>query len=119
LFSAIVLGFGGLFAFFEGTLAITSSKVYVANASYVFIDLHTWGWIVTILGVLAMFASFAIFAGSEFARWFGIVVAGLNAWGQLMFLHASPWWGMAMWGLRRSSACGRGGRRSVRSSVRR
>jgi hypothetical protein len=96
LFSAIVLGFAGVWAFFEGILAISSSKVYTANATYVFSDLHTWGWIVMGLGILAVLAAFAVVAGSELARWFGIAVAALNAWGQLMFLHANPWWAMAM-----------------------
>ena len=96
LFSAIVLGFVGVWAFFEGMLAIFESKVYVASATFVFSDLRTWGWIVMILGVLAVLASFALMAGSEIARWFGITVASLNAFGQLMFLDANPWWGMAM-----------------------
>jgi hypothetical protein len=96
LFSAIVLGLAGAWAFFEGILAISSSKVYAAGATYVFSDLHTWGWIVMILGVLAIVAAFSLLSGSELARWFGIAVAALNAWGQLMFLHANPWWSMAM-----------------------
>jgi hypothetical protein len=96
LFSAIALGFAGVWAFFEGILALTSSKIYVANATYVFSDLHTWGWIVTGLGILTVLAAFALFTGSELARWFGISIAALNAWGQLMFIHAQPWWAMAM-----------------------
>jgi hypothetical protein len=96
LFSAIALGFAGVWAFFEGILALANSKIYVANASYVFSNLHTWGWIMTILGVLTVVAAFAVFAGSELARWFGIGVASVNAWGQLMFIHAQPWWAIAM-----------------------
>ena len=92
MFSAIALGFAGVWAFFEGILAISSSKIYVANATYVFSNLHTWGWIMMILGVLTVLAAFAVFAGSELARWYGIAIAGINAWGQLMFLHAQPWW---------------------------
>ncbi|HEX6663449.1 MAG TPA: hypothetical protein VF025_07205 [Gaiellaceae bacterium] len=95
-FSAIVLGLVGTFSFIDGLLAISSSKVFTANATYVFSDLHTWGWIVTILGALAIVASFALFAGSELARWFGIAVASLNAIGQLMFVHANPWWAVCM-----------------------
>lgn len=98
-FSAIVLGLMGVFAFVDGILAISSSKVFTANATYVFSDLRTWGWIVTILGVLAVVAAFALFTGSELARWFGITIAGLNAIGQLMFVHANPWWSMAMFTL--------------------
>jgi hypothetical protein len=95
-FSAIVLGLVGVFSFIDGILAISSSKVFTANATYVFSDLHTWGWIVTILGALAVVASFTLFTGSELARWFGIAVASLNAIGQLMFVHANPWWAVCM-----------------------
>jgi hypothetical protein len=35
MFSAIALGFAGVWAFFEGILAISSSKIYVPNATYV------------------------------------------------------------------------------------
>jgi hypothetical protein len=95
-FSALVLGFGGAWVAFEGILAIFKSKVYVANASYVFSDLRTWGWIMLGLGTLAVLAACAIFTGSELARWFGVTIAVLNAWGQLMFLQAQPWWAMTM-----------------------
>lgn len=96
LFSVIVLAFAGVWAFVEGILAVTSSKVYVANATFVFSDLNTWGWILMGLGVLAVGAALGIAAGSELARWFGITVAALNAFGQLMFVHANPWWAVAM-----------------------
>jgi hypothetical protein len=96
LFSAIVLGLMGIWAFFEGMLAIFDSKVYVGDATFVFSDLHTWGWIVMTLGILAAVASFAVVAGSEVGRWYGIAVAGLYALGQLLFVDAYPWWSMAM-----------------------
>jgi hypothetical protein len=96
MFSAIALGFAGVWAVFEGILAISSSKVYAPNATYVFSDLNTWGWIVTILGALAVIAAFAVLRGSELARWFGVAVAAINGWGQLMFLHAQPWWSVCM-----------------------
>ena len=99
MFAAIMLGFAGVFGFIEGILAISSSKIYTANATYVFSDLHTWGWIVTILGALAMVSAVALFSGSELARWFGIFVASLNGIGQLMFVHANPWWSVTMFAI--------------------
>jgi hypothetical protein len=96
VFAAIMLGFAGVWAFIEGILAISSSKVFTANATYVFSGLHTWGWIVMILGVFTVLAAFAIPTGSELARWFGIAIAALNAMGQLLFLQAYPWWSVAI-----------------------
>jgi hypothetical protein len=95
-FAAIALGFAGVWVFFEGLLAIFRSKVYIANSSYIFSDLRTWGFIVAILGLLSVWAAYSVFTGSEWARWFGIVVAALNAYSQLMFVNAQPWWSVTM-----------------------
>ena len=44
-----------------------------------FSDLRTWAWITLIVGMLAIMAAGACSAGSQWARWFGIFAAGLNA----------------------------------------
>jgi hypothetical protein len=95
-FAAIMLGLTGVWNLFDGIAAISSAHVYVANANYVFSDLNTWGWIVLILGILQCLAAFALFSGSELARWFGIGSASVNALGQLAFVPAFPVWGLAM-----------------------
>jgi hypothetical protein len=96
MFAAVLLGLGGIWNFVDGILAIANSHVYTANSNVVFSDLNTWGWIVMILGIIEGLAALAILSGSEFARWFGICAAGLNAIGQLMFVPVYPWWGLAM-----------------------
>jgi hypothetical protein len=95
-FAAITLGLAGGWNVFDGILAISRSKVYAVNATYVFSDLRTWGWIVLILGCLQLLAAFAIFAGSEFARWFGMIAAGINAIAQLGFVPVYPFWALMM-----------------------
>lgn len=99
LFSAIMLGLGGIWGVIGGILAIDASKLYTENATYVFSDLNTWGWIVLALGVLCIVAAFSLFSGSELARWFGISIAGLSAIGHLMFVDANPWWSMAVFAI--------------------
>lgn len=96
LFATIMLGLLGIWNFFEGIAAISSAHVFVADANYVFSDLNTWGWIVLILGVLQGIAALALMSGSELARWFAIAVAAINSIGQLMFIPAFPFWGIAM-----------------------
>lgn len=98
-FAGIMLGLIGTFNIIDGIVALSRSSFFVANARYVFSDLRTWGWIVMIIGALQIIASVAIFAGSEWARWFGIGVAALNALAQLGFMSAYPWWALSMFTL--------------------
>jgi hypothetical protein len=95
-FAAVMLGLAGTFNMLEGILAIADSRVYTAHQTFVFSSLNTWGWIVLILGVSQLVAAFALFGGSEVARWFGILVAGINAIGQLYYVPAFPFWSLAM-----------------------
>jgi hypothetical protein len=48
------------------------------------------------LASLQAFATLALSTGSEVARWFGIAYAAINSIGQLMFIPAFPFWGIAM-----------------------
>jgi hypothetical protein len=96
MFAAVMLGLAGIWNLFDGILAISSSRVYAGHETLIFSDLNTWGWIVLILGLGQVIAAMALFGGSEFARWFGVGVAGLNAFGQLMFVPAYPVWAIAM-----------------------
>ena len=99
LFSAIVLGFAGFFGFIDGIVAISKSSFYVAGAHYVFSDLNTWGWILMVVGVLAMFAAFGVVARAQWARWTGITIAGLQAIAQLLMIQAYPWWSLCVFAL--------------------
>jgi hypothetical protein len=98
-FASIMLLIVGTFSIIDGVIALSKSSFFTANAVYVFSDLRTWGWIILVLGILEISAAFAIFTGSEIARWFGIVAAGLNSIGQLMFVPAYPFWSLAMFTL--------------------
>jgi hypothetical protein len=95
-FASIMLGLAGTFNIIDGIVALTKSKFYVHGAVFVFSDLKTWAWIVLLLGVLQLMAAFAVFTGSQFARWFGVTAAGLNAIGQLLFLPAYPFWSISL-----------------------
>jgi hypothetical protein len=57
------------FNFFDGMLAVSKSRFYTHDATYVFSNLNTWGWIIMVLGTLQLVAAFTLFGGSEFARW--------------------------------------------------
>lgn len=95
-FAATLLGLAGTFNIIDGIVGLSKSKFFTANATYVFSDLRTWAWILLILGVLQLVAAFSLFGGSEWARWFGIVTASLNAIGQLLASPGYPLWSLTM-----------------------
>jgi hypothetical protein len=115
-FAGVMLLVVGFFNLIEGIAAIAKSHVFVANAAYVLGDLRSWGWVALILGVLQLLAGAGVMVGNQAARWFGVVVIGLNAIGQLFFIPAYPFWSLliialdvvALYGL-----CAYGGRADV------
>jgi len=107
VFAAVLLFVLGCFNLIDGIAAIANSHVFVANAHYVFGDLRTWGWITLIFGALQILAGCGVLVGNQLARWFAVVVVGLNAIDQMFFIPAYPFWSLviiavdvvALWGL--------------------
>ena len=66
-FAALMLGLAGTFNVIDGIVALSKSSFFTTNATYVFSDLRTWGWIVLILGVLQLVAAFT-FGGAASSR---------------------------------------------------
>ena len=119
LFAAILLVVIAVFNVIDGIAAIAHSHVFVANAHYVFANLRAWGWITLILGILQLGAAAGVLAGNQLARWFAVVVIGLNAIDQMFFIPAYPFWSLtiiamdvvALWGL-----CAYGSRRNLQAA---
>lgn len=101
LFAATMLGLAGILSVFDGIIALSRGKFYTANSSYVFTDLRTWGWITLVIGALLIVAAMGVFSGSRFARWFGILMAGLNAVGLFgsPTAQAYPFWSLIIFAL--------------------
>ncbi len=101
LFAATMLGLAGALSIIDSIVALSRSKFYTPNSSYVFTDLRTWGWITLGIGVLLIVAAMGVFSGSGFARWFGIVAAGLNAIGLFGSPTAQqyPFWSLIIFAL--------------------
>ena len=96
LFAATLLLVVGCFNLIHGIAAIANSHVFVANAHFVFANLKTWGWITLILAILQLLAGIGVLAGNQLARWFAVVVVGLNAIDQMLFIPAYPFWSLTI-----------------------
>ena len=90
-FSGIMIAIVGVANVIYGLAAIDNSTFFTQNARYiVFDDLNTWGWILTVVGAVQIFAAFGIFARTAWGRWIGIITASGNAIVQLLFISAHP-----------------------------
>ena len=94
LFASVLLVVAGCFNLIYGIAAIANSHVFTANAHYVFGNLRAWGWITLILGVVQLLAAAGVLAGNQWARWFAVVVVGLNTIDQMFFLPAYRFWSL-------------------------
>src|SRR5215475_12192315 len=58
IFAASMLGLVGILSIIDGIVALSRSRFYTnyGNATYVFSDLRTWGWITLVIGILAIVA---------------------------------------------------------------
>jgi hypothetical protein len=101
IFAGIMLMIGGVLNVIYGIAAIDNSKFFShsTETQYILSGLNTWGWVTLILGALMILASFSIFAGGAFGRWFGILVAGLSAIGALLSIPAYPFWSLSIFAI--------------------
>jgi hypothetical protein len=99
VFAGVLLLVAGVLNIVYGIAAIGDSKFFTEDATYIISSLHTWGWILLIVGVLELVAAFSLFSGGEFGRWFGIFIASLNAIGALLAIPGRPFWSLAIFAL--------------------
>ncbi|MFI6769131.1 hypothetical protein [Streptomyces sp. NPDC050355] len=97
-FAAVLMIFGGAMAFLEGISAIARDNVFVTTRNYVFsFNLTGWGWIHLILGLIILLAGVALLmSGAMWARVLGVVVAGLGALANFLWIPFYPFWAIVL-----------------------
>ncbi len=99
LFASIMLAIAGALNIVWGIAAISKSKFFTQNATYIVSGLNTWGWVVLIIGALELLAAYSVLVGGQYGRWLGIFVAGINSIAALMSIHAYPFWALCLFGI--------------------
>jgi hypothetical protein len=98
-FAAVLLVIGGVLNIIYGIAAIGDSSFFVNDQKYILSNLHTWGWVTLVLGVIQLTAAFSLFGGGLYGRIIGIGAASLSAIAALLSIPAYPFWSLAIFAL--------------------
>lgn len=94
VFGSFMLIMVGSFQAIEGLVAIFDEGFYgVTEAGLVVnVDYTVWGWTHLLLGVLLIISGVGVLSGNTAARTVAVVLAGLSALVNLVFIAAYPVW---------------------------
>jgi hypothetical protein len=92
-FGAAMLVLIGAMQLVQGLGAIFNPNFFVVTQSHIFaFDVRTWGWIHTILGILALAGGIGTMAGSGWARIVAVVITVLALLGSIAYITTFPLW---------------------------
>ena len=93
IFAGVLMIMVGVFQVIAGISAISTDDVFVKAENYVFnLDVSTWGWIHLILGIVVIFAGWAVIAGRVWGGMVAIALATLVAIANFFWIPYYPFW---------------------------
>jgi uncharacterized membrane protein len=95
-FASTMMVLLGTFQAVEGLVAIFDDGYYrVTQGGLVLsVDYTAWGWAHLLLGLLIVISGIGVMAGNLAARTVGVILAGLSAIANVLFIEANPLWSM-------------------------
>ena len=111
VFAGVIMIMVGVFQAIAGLAALFEDEFFVVTSDYIFkVNTTAWGWIHLILGLLVVFAGYALFAAKTWARVIGVTLATLSAIANFIFIPYYPFWAIliisldvwVIWALTRS-----------------
>jgi hypothetical protein len=97
VFAGVLMIMAGGFQTLAGLVALFQDEFYVATRNYLLqFDATSWGWIHLLLGLMVLFAGFAVLSGQTWGRVVGITLAVLSALSNFAFIPYYPFWALAI-----------------------
>ncbi|WP_244927965.1 hypothetical protein [Nocardioides sp. W7] len=97
LFAGILMILAGGFQTLAGVVAVFQDEFYVTTRNYLLqFDATSWGWIHLLIGLVVLFAGFAVMSGKTWGRVVGITLAVLSALSNFAFIPYYPFWSLAI-----------------------
>ena len=97
VFAGVMMIMAGGFQALTGLVAIFENEFYLETRNYlVKLDATTWGWVHLLVGLLVLFAGFAVMGGKVWGWTIGIILAVLSALTNFAFLPYYPFWAMTI-----------------------
>jgi hypothetical protein len=108
VFAGVIMIVGGAFQAVEGLAGIVNDQYIVVLENYFLaFDITLWGWLHLLVGLALLAIGIFLLRGATWARVAGMVVAGISALLNFVWLPYSPWWSLliiaidilVIWGL--------------------
>ena len=100
VFAGVIMIVGGAFQAVEGLAAIVHDQWLVALPNYIYaFDLTLWGWLHLLVGLALLAIGIFLIKGQTWARVAGIILAGISALLNFVWLPYSPWWALLIIGI--------------------
>ena len=97
VFAGVMMIVAGGFQCLAGVAALAKDEVYAATPNYLLqFDTTSWGWIHLLMGVLLIFAGFAVLNGRVWGRTIGVILAALSALANFAFIPYYPFWSITV-----------------------
>jgi hypothetical protein len=94
-FAGVMMIIAGAFQALAGVVALFENEFYVATRNYLLqFDATTWGWIHLLLGLVVLFAGFAVLSGQVWGRTIGVILVALSALANFAFIPYYPFWSL-------------------------
>jgi hypothetical protein len=94
VFASFMMFLLGSFQAIQGLVALFDDGFYAVSPGGLVVDVNynVWGTIHLILGILLILSGAGVLSGNIAARTVGVILAGLSALANLLFIEAYPIW---------------------------